>query len=201
MISATAGKMRAPAVLVPAGEAADAAHVTALASIMQRIFSFPAMLGAVLVAGVLFAERGFDVDPDLWWHIRVGKDILATHHWPSADSYSFTVAGQPWLASEWLGEVSFAAAERVGAMRGLEALLIVLSAIIILALYSLCTVRSGNSKAGFLASAVLMGLATTNFNLRPQMLGYIFLVLTMIVLAGRVNGGRFRFCHCCFSRG
>jgi hypothetical protein len=192
MISATAGKMRAPEAPVPSGEAlADsAAHVTVLASILQRVFSFPAMLGALLVTGVFSSVRGFNVDPDLWWHIKAGRDILASHQWPIADPYSFTVAGQPWIAFEWLGDVLLAAVERVGGVLGLETLLIFLSGSIILAIYRLGTLRSGNSKAGFLASAALMGLATTNFNLRPQMLGYLFLVLTLIVLERFRQGKR-----------
>ena len=43
-------------------------------------------------------------------------------------------------------------------------------------------IRSGNSKAGFVSTAVLLVLAAGSFNLRPQMLGYLFLILTLITL-------------------
>ena len=148
----------------------------------RRVFTFPAMLGGLLVAGVFVARRGFDVDPDLWWHVKVGEGILATHHFPAVDPYSFTVAGHPWMAYEWFGEILFAAVARAGGLRGLESLLIILGSAVVLALYAFCTLRSGNSKAGFVASAVLIILAAANFNLRPQMLGYLFLVLTLIAL-------------------
>src|ERR1700741_3333539 len=99
-IDSTAGEMRAPAVPVPPIHtvAGSAEHATPLASILQRAFSFPAMLGMLLVAGVFVQVRAFNVDPDLWWHLKVGQDILATHHWPTVGPYSFTVARQPWLA-------------------------------------------------------------------------------------------------------
>jgi hypothetical protein len=191
VIGATADEMIAPAIPVPAGEVVGSAvHANALASIMQRVFTFPAMLGMLLVTAIFFAVRGFDVDPDLWWHIKSGQDILSTHRWPVIDSYSFTVAGQPRIAFEWLGDVLFAAVLQVGGLRGLEALLIVLSAAIIIALYSLSTLRSKNSKAGFLATAGLIVLATANLNLRPQMLGYLFLVLTLITLERFRQGKR-----------
>jgi hypothetical protein len=140
------------------------------------------MLAALLVGATFFVVRPFAVDPDLWWHIKVGDAILTTHHWPVADSYSFTVFGQPWLAYEWLGEVALAGAWRVGGYRGLEALLIALGCAIMLALYAFATLRTGNTKAGFAASAVLLVLASASFSLRPQMLGYLFLVVTLIVL-------------------
>ena len=173
---------------LPMDVAFGASKVTTI-SILQRAFSFPVMLAALLVAGVFVARRGFDVDPDLWWHIKVGEDILATHQWPTSDAYSFTAAGQSWMADQWLGDVLFAAVARVGGLRGLEALLIVLGAAVMVALYVFATLRSGNSKAGFVTSAVLLVLAAANFNLRPQMLGYLFLVLTLIALE-RFRQGR-----------
>ena len=57
-------------------------------SVLQKIFSFPAMLGVFLVGRVFYEARAFVVDPDLWWHIRIGQDILATHQWPTVDPYS-----------------------------------------------------------------------------------------------------------------
>jgi hypothetical protein len=148
----------------------------------KRAISFPAMLGGLLVGAVFVAGSVFSVDPDLWWHIRVGQEILATHHWPTTDPYSFTVAGQPWMAYEWLGEVLLGGVARLAGLQGLMALLIILASAVILALYGYTTLRSGNSKAGFVACAVLYALTTPFFSMRPQMLGYFFLILTLIAL-------------------
>ncbi len=140
------------------------------------------MLATFLVGRVFYEGRAFVVDPDVWWHIRVGQDILATHHWPTTDPFSFTVAGTPWIAYEWLGDVLLGVAARYGGLLGLDILLIVLASIVMLALYAYTTMRSGNSKAGFVASFLLCSLAFASFSLRPQMLGYLFLILTLIVL-------------------
>src|ERR1700752_3029061 len=67
--------------------------------------SFPTLLGTCLVGAAFYTARLFFVDPDVWWHIRNGQDILATYHWPTTDPSSFTVHGQPWIAFEWLGDV------------------------------------------------------------------------------------------------
>jgi hypothetical protein len=150
------------------------------------------MLGGLLITGVFWAKHGFNVDTDFWWHLKVGEDILATHHWPTTDAYSFTAPGQPWMAAEWLGDVLFAWVERIGGLRALDVLLIVMSAVIILALYAFCTLRSGNSKASFAATAILTVLSLPVFNFRPQMLGFLFLVLTLIALE-RFRQGRPRF--------
>jgi hypothetical protein len=163
---------------------------TTTLALWKRVFSFPAMLGALLVGGVATIARAFFVDPDVWWHIKLGQVILATHRWPTADTYSFSVAGHHWIDSEWIAEVVLATMYRLGGMRGLELLLLVLGSAILIALYTLGTIRSGNSKAGFLAAAAVFVLAAPSFNLRPQMLGYLFLTLTLIALERFRQGKR-----------
>jgi hypothetical protein len=183
-----------PATLAPSGSAdevaerapsaldAAIARARRLGALLQRAISFPAMLGMLLVGAVFGAVRSFTVDPDLWWHIKTGELILSTHHWATTDPYSYTAKGMPWVSCEWLGDVIFAAVYRIGGLRGLEVLLVVLGSAVILALYAFATLRSGNSKAGFVAAAVLLTLANGSFNLRPQMIGYLFLILTLITL-------------------
>ncbi len=155
---------------------------TSRIELLQRVCSFPAMLASLLVATVACYARLFIVDPDLWWHVKVGETILATRHWPTEDIYSFTVLRQPWLAYEWLGDLVLAAGYHLAGVRGLEVLMILLGSAVMLALYGLATVRSGNSKVGFVTSVVLFLLASVSFTLRPQMLGYLFLILTLIAL-------------------
>jgi hypothetical protein len=166
----------------PERQSLESAETLTRVSPLQRAFSFPAMLGIILVGRVFYEARSFTVDPDLWWHIKVGQNILATYTWPTTDPFSHTVAGTPWLAYEWLGDLLLGTVEKFAGLQGLLLLLVVLGSAIILALYSYTTMRSGNSKAAFVASLVLCSLAFASFNLRPQMLGYFFIILLLIVL-------------------
>src|ERR1700730_2867194 len=150
--------------------------------LLQRIFSFPVMLGAGLTGAAFYTGLAFYVDPDLWWHLRVGEIILAMHHLPTSDPYSFTVSGAPWMAYEWLGETFFAAVGRLGGVLALDLLLIALSSAIFIGLYVFATLRSGNSKAAFISTVILFPIANGSFTLRPQMFGYLFLILTLIAL-------------------
>jgi hypothetical protein len=183
---------------VPEGSASDTAvgaswvtsNARRVGTLLRWAVSFPAMLGTFLIGAVFYLGRGFRVDPDLWWHIKTGENILATHHWPTTDPYSYTVGGTPWLAYEWMGDVLFGAVDRAAGLQGLVALLIVLGSAVVIAIYSYVTLRSGNSKAGFVASAILFTLACASFNLRPQMLGYLYILLTLIVLEKFRQGKR-----------
>src|SRR5581483_9952317 len=64
------------------------------------------LLGPALL--LVFARQIFALtDPDYWWHVRTGQYIYETGAIPHADFYSFTAAGQPWIAHEWLAELLF----------------------------------------------------------------------------------------------
>ena len=157
-------------------------ELTTFLSRLKKVVSFPALLAVLLVGGIFVPLRNFFVDPDVWWHIKVGATLLSTHRWPTVDPYSFTARGNPWIAYEWLGDLLLAATEGAWGLRGLMALDLVLAAAILLALYALTTLRCGKSKAAFVACAVLLPMVYPSCSLRPQMLGYFFLVLTLIVL-------------------
>jgi len=166
-------------------------------SMLRRAFSFPVFLGALLVAGVflnLSARLENDaalptghwhiafLEGDTFWHIAAAERILATHSWPTTNYYSFTAPNSPWLDYQWLGEVLMATASRLGGPRALLALLLVLGSAIFLLLYYYAYLRSGNIKAALAGCAAVWPLLGVCFTLRPQLLGYIFLLVTLILL-------------------
>jgi hypothetical protein len=68
---------------------------------------------AALVAVSFFmillpTAAGLLSDADMLWHIRTGQEILSSGHFPIADSYSWTMNGQSWIAKEWLSQVLYA---------------------------------------------------------------------------------------------
>ena len=75
--------------------------------------SWPLVLGLVLFVW-LHNVKGLLADPDSHWHITVGNWILAHGAVPTVDIFSFTFAGQPWIAKEWLSQVLLALAYDAG---------------------------------------------------------------------------------------
>src|SRR5574340_707247 len=156
---------------------------SAIQRALRKCFSFPVLMGALLVAlNAVIMFPTFRLEPDTWWHLKLGQEILLTGHWLKADIYSFTAYGNPPLAFEWLGEVALALAYKIGALRGLHALLFLLSSTILILTYYYASLRSRNSKAAVAATAIIIPLAGMCFTLRPQLLGYIFLLITLICL-------------------
>lgn len=156
-----------------------------------RVFSLPVFLGAMLVFGAFVCVRSSAYDPDTWWHVAVGNQILTTHTWPTRDHYSFTASGTRWIAYEWLGEVAIAEASRIGGVTGQKVLLVGLAGLFIVLLYAYATLVCANSKAAFAACAVALAPAALFFTLRPQLIGYIFLLVLLICLE-LFRGGKSR---------
>jgi hypothetical protein len=149
---------------------------------IRQAISFPVLMAVLLVAVALVGVHERLPDPDTWWHVAVGEQILRTHTWPTSDPYSFTAPGAHWIAYEWLGEVAMALAARAGGLSTLAALLFSLVGAITVLLYSYFYVRSGNAKAACIATGILLPVAAAVFTLRPQLFGYVFLLITLICL-------------------
>src|SRR5215472_11590265 len=62
-------------------------------------------------------------DGDTSWHIATGNWILSHGRIPATDPFSFTSAGHPWVATEWLSEVIFASVFRLAGYAGLATLI------------------------------------------------------------------------------
>src|SRR5580658_8328933 len=61
-------------------------------------------------------------DPDTYWHIAIGRLILDTRAVPHSDPFSTSMHGAHWVAFEWLSEVAYASAYRLGGFFAVAAL-------------------------------------------------------------------------------
>src|SRR6478609_1886290 len=57
-------------------------------------------------------------DSDTYWHIAVGKWIIANNTLPRVDFYSFTKAGEPWISTSWLAQVLYSETFELGGWAG-----------------------------------------------------------------------------------
>jgi hypothetical protein len=135
----------------------------------------------LVVLAVLTVRSRFD-DPDLWWHLKTGEIIWTTHSIPHADPFSFTASGQPWIAQEWLSEFAMYGLWKLGAYTGLMLGLSILTALLFLVAYVLCSKYSANSKIGFAGALAVWLFSTIGLALRPHMIGYLLLALELLIL-------------------
>lgn len=118
-------------------------------------------------------------DPDFWWHLRTGQLIASTGTIPHADPFSFTFAGKPWTAHEWLSELLLFSLYQIG---GFPILIIVFSFFITTAFLILYLRSTANVYiSGFI---LLLGAISTApvWGVRPQILTFLFSSLYLFLL-------------------
>lgn len=71
----------------------------------KLLYYLPAFLGLSLSILILWGPLS---DPDLWWHVRLGNDIIASKTVPGIETYSWTMRGHPFVDFYWLSEVLMA---------------------------------------------------------------------------------------------
>jgi hypothetical protein len=157
-------------------------------------FSFPTMLAGILVfLAVLTARSRFD-GSDLWWQLKMGQVICATHHIPLADIFSSTAAHQPLVPQEWLAEVAIFGAYKVAGYSGLMLWLCLFIALLLVAGYGLCTLYSGNAKVAFVGAMALWFFASPAYSIRPQLIAYLLLIAELaLIQLGRTRNPRWFF--------
>jgi hypothetical protein len=85
-------------------------------------------MGALLLVALGLLGCLSIAEPDTYWHLRSGHDIVATGHVSLVDHYSFTADGQFWPNHEWLWQVVTYLVHAAGGMpllAGMAAVLIV----------------------------------------------------------------------------
>jgi len=143
----------------------------------------PRMLWVLGILTVIFTYVNMSqISPnDFWWHMAVGREILATGQIPTVDIYSYTMAGQPYLSYQmfWLMDVwlywwySIGGAELILFIQSL----VITSTYLVIMLMCWRSSRKWGVTAFCLLFSIVLGVYA--WSVRPQaisfLLGAIFL--------------------------
>lgn len=128
---------------------------------------------------------------DLTYQLRAGAEIIASRSIPSADSWTFTAAGQPWVDQQWGAQVVLAVVERIGSWTGLALFRALLTGIIFGALVIIAHRRGIPARTTALLVLLTFVVAAPAMALRPQLLGMAsFAVVLLLVADRRAHPGR-----------
>ena len=120
-------------------------------------------------------------DPDFWWHLRVGLDILASGV-PQHNAYTFTAATHPFITQEWGSEAIYALLYRALGMTPVILLMAVVSWVGFV--FGVMRVnRPGLSRWILAFGAVLVIIAGLQiWGPSPQMFSFGFLGVLLVLL-------------------
>jgi hypothetical protein len=160
------------------------------ASSFADVIGLRLMRLAALAVFLIVLVAPTSADPDLWGHIRFGRDIVAAGSLHREDPYSFT-SDRPWINHEWLAEVLIAVAYSIGGTGGLVSL-----KTIIVGLVLCCIVASLRSRAwkpvnhDLLIAIALIGMFPRYHPVRPQLFSLLMFALLLLVLQKSEGGNR-----------
>ncbi|MBT9289403.1 hypothetical protein [Prosthecodimorpha staleyi] len=143
------------------------------------------------VALIVLTVRGAALlkDADTLWHVFVGTGILETGRFPTVDTASWTMAGTPWIAKEWLSQVILAAAQRAGGWP-LVALTAAAAAALALALIAREAATRLPPAIAALIAAAAFTLVAGHTLARPHVLAWPVMIGWTIVLMRAAEDGR-----------
>ena len=145
----------------------SATHTTEAASPMRGLL--PLWVGAGVYAVFLLAGNHLLIDPDTMWQITIGQWIVDHGAVPTTDVYSFTMRGQPWISTQWLAQVAYAAAFSLAGWTGP----VVLASVCIAATFALFTRFLGrhlSESTTLVFVAAALALAASHLLARPHVL-------------------------------
>jgi len=140
----------------------------------------------------LFLFQGYSKlfrDSDAGWHIRAGEAILSTGHLPRADPYSFTRAGQPWFAWEWMADIAAGAVHRAAGLSGVALFYAAAIAAGVWLWFRLHWTLHGNFLLACAMAPLLLSTCNLHWLARPHILSWLFL-LAALLYAERARLGR-----------
>lgn len=92
------------------------AETTGLAGARRSLL--PLWVGVCVYGLVLAFGDRLLIDPDTLWQVTIGQWIIDHRAVPRTDVYSFTMAGQPWISTQWLAQVLLAISTKVAGWAG-----------------------------------------------------------------------------------
>lgn len=155
---------------------------------------------AAIVAFLLFTVYTFSVaivpirsDNDCWWHVKSGQYIVQ-NGLPKHDVFSYTAAQDEWHNHEWLAQIAYYGAWRIGEDMGLggwRGLILFVGGIIwagyaVLFLLSIRLSRSAWIALLVVVLAVAIGRRT--FYPRPPVISNLLLAVQLYLLVGAMEG-------------
>jgi hypothetical protein len=135
----------------------------------------PPFAAAAVVAFLTARTAGAVRDQDTLWHVASGRDLLAGGSLVGADPFGVP-SKAVWVRHQWLADMAFGAADGIGGLRLVAALLPAMTALTLLTLYLCLRTFSGRLVSLLLLVASFVGMSGS-LAARPQVLSFLFLAL------------------------
>lgn len=179
----------------PRSRAAALAATFARSGIPQlrrvRLLQLAALTLLLVTIGTLAFQYKFCVlDPDIWWHLKVGDWIVEHHAVPHTGILSRTAADRPWVAYSWGYEVLISRAYAWFGIMGIGAYGTLLTLAVAYAIYWMLRRLSGRFWVALIGTGVVCSSFLFNGMPRPFFFSIALFAVTLTFLLEANRTGR-----------
>lgn len=133
------------------------------------------LVAASLAVSVVNAARPLD-NPDTWFHLRIGSDVL--NSWSLRPPAPSRFATEDWVATQLLLQILAARMEISFGLPGVACLFGLLGLAVVTAVYAACRARSSASVAALVTFSAVFGMSAS-LSARPQLASLALLAVTV----------------------
>lgn len=152
-----------------------------LRELFSQLFHLVAIVSALLILPyIAIRTKFYDLDPDIWWHIRVGDWIVTHHGLPHVAIFS-QYSDRPWVPYSWAFELLVSGAHTLLGLPGIPELLVCIQVAVSLA-FLMGLRRIAGSFWRSWPIAVLAILASEANPLRPVTITVLFFTLELLLI-------------------
>ncbi len=120
------------------------------------------------------------IDPDLFWQLRAGKDIVLAHGIVLPDSWTYLFEGRPWVNQQWLTQLFFYGSYRACGYAGLEVLKgLLVSAMVLLVIGAL---RKYHPIVRYISASVFMAGVGHYLIFRTHLMSMLCMAMLIFLL-------------------
>lgn len=123
------------------------------------------------------------IEPDMWWYIKTGEWITKNGGAPKEDVFSFTFSGVEWINVKWLYEVVVYGFSVIGGPEFTSIFQSIISVIMVLTLYHIYRLVTGNKNLGVWSIITLLTLFVCSYRMtgRPETISHLLSLFVFFV--------------------
>ena len=156
-----------------------------------RLVQLAALTLLLVTVGTLaFQYKLCVLDPDIWWHLKVGDWIVQHHAVPHTGILSRTAANRPWVAYSWGYEILISRAYAWFGLLGIGLYGTLLTLAVAYAIYWMLRRISGRFWVAWISTAISCTAFLFNGMPRPFFFSIVFFAMTLTLLLQANRSGR-----------
>jgi hypothetical protein len=140
--------------------------------------------------GIYPASSGI-ADSDFFWHLTYGRWIVEHRALPTTDFFSWTMTGQPYQLTQWLGEAAMGLAYNLAGLDGTKLFAVLLAAITIG--FAWLGARRHVHTAMAFGLALVCNLVQIAAPMRPQLFSFALLSVAAYLVTNFIATRRLRY--------